>query len=211
MACQPRLTDARRGTPAWSTVAWVPGPPHAAPILLGVQPIDVVVETSRGSRNKYEIDEQTGLVRLERRLPGAFAFPAVRLRSRCARLRRRTARRVGTHYRADLPGVRVWARPIGVFWILARHHREAKLPRPRAVTTPAGLRTAAGIRPRRRASAAATADDCPLAGHGRFSVCGCVRCRAVTRWQPCVTGATSTTAAPAVHTVLLIAERFSER
>ena len=41
-----------------------------------MQLIDVVVETPRGSRNKYEIDEHTGLVWLDRRLPGAFAFPA---------------------------------------------------------------------------------------------------------------------------------------
>jgi inorganic pyrophosphatase len=44
-------------------------------ILLGVQ-VDVVVETPRGSRNKYEIEADTGLVWLDRRLPGAFAFPA---------------------------------------------------------------------------------------------------------------------------------------
>jgi inorganic pyrophosphatase len=35
-----------------------------------------VVETLRGSRNKYEIEADTGLVWLDRRLPGTFAFPA---------------------------------------------------------------------------------------------------------------------------------------
>lgn len=38
--------------------------------------IDVVVETPRGSRNKYEHDSQQGVMRLDRRLPGSFAFPA---------------------------------------------------------------------------------------------------------------------------------------
>jgi inorganic pyrophosphatase len=98
------------------------------PILLGVQLIDVVVETPRGSRNKYEIDEQTGLVWLDRRLPGAFAFPA-------------DYGYVPGAFGSDdepldalvltveptYPGVRVRARPIGVFWLLTGHGREAKL------------------------------------------------------------------------------------
>jgi inorganic pyrophosphatase len=41
-----------------------------------VESIDVVVETPRGSRNKYEMDEKSGVIRLDRRLPGSFAFPA---------------------------------------------------------------------------------------------------------------------------------------
>lgn len=106
----------------------IPGPGHAAPILLDVQPIDVVVETPQGSRNKYEIDEQTGLVRLERRLPGAFAFPADygyipgALGSDDEPLDALVLTIEPTY-----PGVRVRARPIGVFWILAGHRREAKL------------------------------------------------------------------------------------
>ena len=98
------------------------------PILLGVQLIDVVVETPRGSRNKYEIDEQTGLVWLDRRLPGAFAFPA-------------DYGYVPGAFGSDdepldalvltveptYPGVRVRARPIGVFWLLTGNGREAKL------------------------------------------------------------------------------------
>ncbi len=38
--------------------------------------LDVVVEIPRGSRNKYEFDEQTGVLRLDRRLTGSLAFPA---------------------------------------------------------------------------------------------------------------------------------------
>lgn len=99
-----------------------------APILLCVQTIDVVVETPRGSRNKYELDEDTGLVWLDRRLPGAFAFPADygyvpgALGSDDEALDA-----LVLTVEATYPGVRVRARPIGVFWILAGHRREAKL------------------------------------------------------------------------------------
>lgn len=38
--------------------------------------VDVVVESPRGSRNKYEFDEERGVMRLDRRILGAVAFPA---------------------------------------------------------------------------------------------------------------------------------------
>lgn len=38
--------------------------------------IDVVVEIPRGSRNKYEYDHHTGVIRLDRRLFTATAYPA---------------------------------------------------------------------------------------------------------------------------------------
>ena len=38
--------------------------------------MDVIVEIPRGSRNKYEYDEQRGVIRFDRRLLGAIAFPA---------------------------------------------------------------------------------------------------------------------------------------
>ncbi len=40
------------------------------------QTIDVVVEIPRGSRNKYEIDHETGVIRLDRRLFSATVYPA---------------------------------------------------------------------------------------------------------------------------------------
>jgi inorganic pyrophosphatase len=101
---------------------------NAGLILLGVQLIDVVVETPRGSRNKYEIEEETGLVWLDRRLPGAFAFPADygyvpgALGSDDEPLDALVLTIEPTY-----PGVRVRARPIGVFWVLTGHGREAKL------------------------------------------------------------------------------------
>jgi inorganic pyrophosphatase len=38
--------------------------------------IDVVVEIPRGSRNKYEYDHETGVIRLDRRLFSATVYPA---------------------------------------------------------------------------------------------------------------------------------------
>lgn len=38
--------------------------------------IDVVVEIPRGSRNKYEYDHHTGVIRLDRRLFAATVYPA---------------------------------------------------------------------------------------------------------------------------------------
>jgi inorganic pyrophosphatase len=38
--------------------------------------IDVVIEIPRGSRNKYEIDHETGHIRLDRRLFSATVYPA---------------------------------------------------------------------------------------------------------------------------------------
>jgi inorganic pyrophosphatase len=89
--------------------------------------VDVVVEVPRGSRNKYEIDAN-GQVRFDRRLPGAFAFPADYGHIPGA---------VGTDgepldalvlmVEPTFPGVRVPARVVGVFWVATGHGREAKM------------------------------------------------------------------------------------
>lgn len=89
--------------------------------------VDVVVEVPRGSRNKYEVDEH-GEVRFDRRLPGAFAFPADYGYIPGA---------VGSDgepldalvlmIEAAFPGVRVRARVVGVFWVMTGHGREAKM------------------------------------------------------------------------------------
>ncbi len=89
--------------------------------------IDVVVETPRGSR-KYEHYPQQGVMRLDRRLPGSFAFPADY---------GYVPNTVGSDgepldalvltVEATYPGIRVAARPIGVFWISTGERREAKL------------------------------------------------------------------------------------
>jgi inorganic pyrophosphatase len=89
--------------------------------------VDVVVEVPRGSRNKYEVDPD-GVVRFDRRLPGAFAFPADY---------GYIPGTVGSDgdpldalvlmVEPTYPGVRVRSRVAGVFWIMTRHGREAKM------------------------------------------------------------------------------------
>ena len=89
--------------------------------------VDVVVEVPRGSRNKYEVD-RNGQVRFDRRLPGAFAFPADYGYIPGA---------VGSDgepldalllvVEPTYPGIRVRARVVGVFWVITGHGREAKM------------------------------------------------------------------------------------
>ncbi len=89
--------------------------------------VEIVIETPRNSRNKYEVDEH-GVVRFDRRLPGAFAFPADYGFVPGA---------VGTDgepldalvvmVEPTYPGVRVRARVVGVVWVRTGHGREAKL------------------------------------------------------------------------------------
>lgn len=37
--------------------------------------LDVIIETPRGSRNKFEVDEKTKACRLSKVLPAGFTFP----------------------------------------------------------------------------------------------------------------------------------------
>ena len=90
--------------------------------------IHVVIEIPRGSRNKYEIDHETGHVFLDRRLFTATTYPAdygfipdtlgddgdpldalVLSRTRC------------------IPGVWVEARPVGVMWMHDEAGQDAKI------------------------------------------------------------------------------------
>jgi inorganic pyrophosphatase len=89
--------------------------------------VEVVVEIPRGSRNNYAVDEH-GVVRFERRLPGAFSFPAdygyvPGTRSSDGEALDALVLMVEPTY----PGVRVRARVIGVCWLATGHGREAKL------------------------------------------------------------------------------------
>ena len=90
--------------------------------------LEVVVETPRGSRNKYEYDDEHGVMRLDRRIPGAVAFPADY---------GFVPGTVGTDGEPldalvlldepTYPGIRIAARVVGVSWIGTRRGREAKL------------------------------------------------------------------------------------
>ena len=90
--------------------------------------VDVVVEIPRGSRNKYEYDEDQGVMRFDRRLLGAIGFPADY---------GYVPDTIGTDGdpldalvlldEPTFPGIWVRSRPIGVAWIDGAAGREAKL------------------------------------------------------------------------------------
>ena len=86
--------------------------------------IDVVVEIPRGSRNKYEFDEEAGVFRLDRVLASAvhYNFDYGFIEG--------TRAGDGDHTDALLlideptfPGCHVWARPIGVLEMRAKCRR----------------------------------------------------------------------------------------
>ena len=80
--------------------------------------VPVVVEIPRGSRNKYEIDHETGEIWLDRRLFSATVYPAD------YGYVDHTLGEDGDPLDAlvimeepTFPGCRVRARPVGVFWM----------------------------------------------------------------------------------------------
>jgi inorganic pyrophosphatase len=90
--------------------------------------VEIVIETPRGSRNKYEHDLEQNVMRLDRRLPGSFAFPAdygyvPETEGSDGEPLDALVLAVEPTY----PGVRVTARPIGVVWLRTGDRREAKL------------------------------------------------------------------------------------
>lgn len=89
--------------------------------------VEVVVETPRNSRNKYEVDE-SGVVRFDRRLPGAFAFPAdYGFVPGAVGADGEPLDALVLMVEPTYPGVRVVARLVGVIWVRTGHGREAKL------------------------------------------------------------------------------------
>jgi inorganic pyrophosphatase len=90
--------------------------------------IDVLVESPKGSRIKYEWDEERGAIRFDRHLYSATMFPADygyvadALGADGEKLDALILTDEGT-----FPGCWVLARPIGVFWIAYDDQREAKI------------------------------------------------------------------------------------
>ena len=96
--------------------------------------IDVVVEIPRGSRNKYEMDHETGVIRLDRRLFSATVYPAD------YGFVPDTLGEDGDPLDAlvmledpTFPGCWVRARPVGVFWMSDEKGPDAKI-----ICVPAG-------------------------------------------------------------------------
>ena len=90
--------------------------------------IDVVVEIPRGSRNKYEYDHQQHVIRLDRRLFTATAYPAD------YGFIPETLSEDGDPLDAlvllddpTFPGCWVRARPVGVFWMTDDKGPDAKI------------------------------------------------------------------------------------
>jgi len=95
--------------------------------------IDVVVEIPRGSRNKYEMDHDTGIIRLDRRLFSATVYPAD------YGFIPDTLGEDGDPLDAlvileepTFPGCYITARPVGVFWMEDDAGPDAKI-----ITVPA--------------------------------------------------------------------------
>ena len=96
--------------------------------------VDVVVEIPRGSRNKYEMDKEKGVIRLDRRLFSATFYPAD-----CGYIPE-TLGEAGDPLDAlvllddpTFPGCWVSSRPVGVFWM-----EDDKGPDAKIICVPAG-------------------------------------------------------------------------
>lgn len=90
--------------------------------------MDVVVEIPRGSRNKYEMDKERGVIRLDRRLFSATVYPAD------YGYIPDTLGEDGDPLDAmvllddpTFPGCWVTARPVGVFWMEDDKGPDAKI------------------------------------------------------------------------------------
>jgi inorganic pyrophosphatase len=89
---------------------------------------DVVIEIPRGSRNKYEMDHRTGVIRLDRRLFSATVYPAD------YGFIPDTLGEDGDPLDAlvllddpTFPGCWVTARPVGVLWMTDEAGNDAKI------------------------------------------------------------------------------------
>jgi len=104
--------------------------------------IDVIVEIPQGSRNKYEMDHETGRIRLDRMLFTATRYPLD------YGFIPGTLSEDGDPLDAlvmldepTFPGCHVLGRPVAVFWMHDEHGPDAKI-----LTVPAHDPRAAGIR-----------------------------------------------------------------
>jgi inorganic pyrophosphatase len=92
------------------------------------EPIDVVIEIPRGSRNKYEFDHERHVIRLDRRLFTATAYPSD------YGFIPETLSEDGDPLDAmvlldepTFPGCWITARPVGVFWMTDDKGPDAKI------------------------------------------------------------------------------------
>jgi len=103
--------------------------------------VEVIVEIPQGSRNKYEMDHETGRIRLDRmlftstRYPHDYGFIPDTLAEDGDPLDAMIMLEEPT-----FPGCLVTVRPVGVFWMTDEHGPDAKI-----LTVPAYDRRCAGL------------------------------------------------------------------
>lgn len=90
--------------------------------------VEVIIEIPKGSRNKYEMDHETGAIWLDRHLFTATTYPAD------YGFVNHTLGEDGDPLdalillpQATFPGCHLWARPIGVFWMSDEKGPDAKV------------------------------------------------------------------------------------
>lgn len=94
----------------------------------GAEPIEVLVETPKGSRKKYEYDQERHVMRLDRRLASATLFPADY--GYALDTTGNDGEELDVLVLADeptAPNTIVSARPVGVFWLETDGGPEAKI------------------------------------------------------------------------------------
>ena len=105
---------------------WPTWPPYTPDVA--AEWIDVLVETPKGSRVKYEWDDDLGAIRFDRRLATATVFPADYGRvADAVGADGETLDAVVLTEDGTFPGCWIRVRPIGVFWITYDDVREAKV------------------------------------------------------------------------------------
>lgn len=99
--------------------------------------IDVLVETPKGSRSKYEWDKDRGGMRLDRRLYSATAFPAdYGYIDDTKAADGETLDALVLSEDGTFPGCWILARPIGVFWIVYASEEEGETREAKIVAVP---------------------------------------------------------------------------
>src|SRR4051812_15578024 len=101
---------------------------HERPVVGEPMKLDVVVETPRGMRNKYEWDPDARRMRLDRRVPGALSFPVdYGFVPDTVAIDGDALDALVVLEEPAFPGVVVSVRPVGVCWICNGDEREPKI------------------------------------------------------------------------------------
>lgn len=108
--------------------SWREHAAHGVPFADADAAVEVVVEIPARTRNKYELDESSGTLRLDRQLPRSLAYPADYgfVPGTCAE-DGDPLDAVVLLDESVVPGTVVRAVPLGVVWVEDEHGRDPKL------------------------------------------------------------------------------------